>query len=271
MTFTEITRDTKLFLSLARFPGNSGTTLFNQLFRSFGLDCVYKACAVEPGQLSEAVSGMRALGIAGGGISMPFKETILPLLDEVDRKAGEIGAVNTVVRLKNGRLKGYNTDYTAARQYLDTDSRMPTLVLGAGGAARAVCYALKDAGYRDVLVLSRSVSRAAALAEKTGFLSGSWKALEDCGKYAQWVHATPLGMPGAGELEIPEAAWAAVRRILDLPMNPEKTALMRQAEARSIPAVSGYDFARRQAVEQFRLYTGKTIREEDLPGALKPS
>jgi shikimate dehydrogenase len=105
-----ITRDTTLCVSLAARPSNIGTRFHNFLYDELGLDFVYKAFA--PVDLEAAVAGIRGLDIRGAGVSMPFKEACIPLLDELDPSAAAIDSVNTIVN-DGGRLRGYNTDYLA--------------------------------------------------------------------------------------------------------------------------------------------------------------
>jgi hypothetical protein len=131
-----ITRDTTLCVSLAARPSNIGTRFHNFLYDELALDFVYKAFA--PADLEAAVAGIRGLGIRGAGVSMPFKEACIPLLDELDPSASAIDSVNTIVN-DSGRLRGYNTDYLAVQQVLAAHEVPPELefaVLGNGGWPR---------------------------------------------------------------------------------------------------------------------------------------
>ena len=165
-----ITRDTTLCVSLAARPSNIGTRFHNFLYDELGLDFVYKAFA--PADLEAAVAGIRGLGICGAGVSMPFKEACIPLLDEMDPSAAAIDSVNTIVN-DGGRLRGYNTDYLAVQQVLAAHEVPPDLefaVLGNGGMAKAVVAALRDAGFTiGTVVAPRSLDKARLVAEQYGF------------------------------------------------------------------------------------------------------
>src|SRR3954462_1208883 len=138
MTRSTIGRDTKLCMSLAARPGAFGSRFQNRLYEVLGLDFVYKAFPTT--DLPAAVGGIRALGIRGSAISMPFKEAVIPLLDHLEASAAAIDSVNTIVN-DDGRLTGYNTDYSAVRTLLEGSglaADTPFLLRGSGGMAKAV-------------------------------------------------------------------------------------------------------------------------------------
>ena len=142
------------------------------------------------------MAGIRGLGIRGAGVSMPFKEACIPLLDELDPSASAIDSVNTIVN-DSGRLRGYNTDYLAVQQVLAAHEVPPELefaVLGNGGMAKAVVAALRDAGFTSgTVVAPRSLDKARALAEQYGFDA----AVGAPPKPARLlVNVTPIGMAG---------------------------------------------------------------------------
>lgn len=132
--------------SLSRFPVALGMAMHNAGYRALGLDWTYVAFRLdeEHGGLEGALAGMRALGIRGVGVSMPYKLQIMPLLDDIEPLAARIGAVNTVVN-EDGRLLGHNTDWSGAARALAEATPLEqarVLLLGAGGAARAVAFGL---------------------------------------------------------------------------------------------------------------------------------
>jgi shikimate dehydrogenase len=264
----EIDPRTQIFLSLAETPGNSGTRLFNRLFRHYGINALYKACRVTPQHLADALKGFRALEIAGGGISRPFKRTAAVLVDELDPIAESVGAINTVFRVPGGQLKGWNTDYTAAQRAASPDRNEKTVVLGSGGSASAVCQALADLGARDVTVVSR-VAPATAFAGRWSFKAAGTAEAAELGGVTQLFHCTPCGMDEfpVAEPPIPAHWWASLRRLVDLPITRSPTALIRQAQTRRIPCVSGERFALWQAIAQFAIYTGIAV-EESLASSL---
>jgi shikimate dehydrogenase len=151
-----ITKNTVLCMSLAGRPSNIGTRFHNFLYAELDLDFVYKAFTTT--DLAAAIAGIRALGIRGCGVSMPYKEACIELMDELDGSAAAIGSVNTIVNT-GGRLRAYNTDYLAIAKLL-VDHQVPVdhtfAVLGSGGMAKAVIAALRDAGFHGGTVVARN-------------------------------------------------------------------------------------------------------------------
>lgn len=142
-----ISKDTQLCMSLSGRPGNFGTRFHNHLYDALGLDFLYKAFTTT--DLPAAIAGIRALGIRGCAVSMPFKEACIPYLDQLDASASVLQSVNTIVN-EGGALHAYNTDYLAVRQVLtrhQVDPALRFVLRGSGGMARAVAFALRDAGF----------------------------------------------------------------------------------------------------------------------------
>jgi len=253
---TALTRHTQLCMSLAARPSNIGTRFHNYLYDELSLDFVYKAFTTT--DLTSAIAGIRALGVRGCAISMPFKQDSIPLVDEMDSSAAAIDAVNTIVNTA-GTLKAYNTDYVAVATLL-RDHRVSTdgltVVLGAGGMARAVVAALRDGGFTDVLVIARDAARGAKLARQYGFSAGT-----DLGGQpaAVLVNATPIGMAGgpmAEDLAFPIDVIRAARTVFDVVAFPAQTPLIRQARMYGVDVITGAEVIALQAAEQFALYTG---------------
>ncbi|BBE72907.1 shikimate 5-dehydrogenase [Oharaeibacter diazotrophicus] len=246
---------TRLCMSLAGRPGSFGSRFHNRLYERLGLDYVYKAFTTT--DLPAAIGGVRALGIRGCAVSMPFKEAVIPLLDGLEGSAAAIDSVNTIVN-DDGRLTGHNTDYSAIADLLDRegiDPATPFLLAGSGGMAKAVAAALRDRGHRDGTVVARNPVSGRALADLYGF---AW-APDTVGRTAALlVNATPVGMAGADadRLAFPEAAVAAAEVVFDVVALPVETPLMRAAAALGRRRISGAEVAVLQALEQFVLYTG---------------
>jgi len=160
-----LNKDTTLCISLAGRPSNIGTRFHNYLYEELGLNFVYKAFTT--GDIDGAIGGVRALGIRGCSVSMPFKEAVIPLMDELTASAKAIESVNTIVN-DDGRLTAYNTDYEAVTALIGRhalDPAAPVLVRGSGGMAKAVVAAFRDAGFADLTVLARNAAAGPALAE----------------------------------------------------------------------------------------------------------
>lgn len=245
-----------LCISLSARPSNNGTRFHNHLYEQLGLNWIYKAFA--PTNLEQAIAGVRGLGIRGCAVSMPFKEDVMALVDEMDPSATAIESVNTIVNT-DGHLKAYNTDYTAIEQLL-ASNHVPTshsvLVQGAGGMAKATVAALRDAGFTAVTVIARNESAGRTLAEQYGF---TWRA-ELAGATADLlINVTPLGMaggPDADAVSFPAAAIDAAQLVFDVVALPAETPLITAARAAGKPVITGAEVATIQALEQFVLYTG---------------
>nr|WP_175420573.1 shikimate 5-dehydrogenase [Rhodococcus sp. SGAir0479] len=251
-----VTRDTRLCISLSGRPSNIGTRFHNYLYDELGLDFVYKAFTTT--DLPTAIAGIRALGIRGCGVSMPFKEACIEHVDVVHPSASAIDSVNTIVN-ENGELHAYNTDYQAVADLLHRAQLRPELtvaVAGSGGMAKAVVAALRDSGFETVTVVARNRETGAALAQTYGF---EWQPDLGAAHPQLLVNATPIGMsggPDAEALPFPEAAIDAAEAVFDVVAMPPDTPLVRAATARGLTVVTGAEVIALQAAEQFVLYTG---------------
>lgn len=266
MTKPLIGRDTRVCMSLSARPGNFGTRFHNRLYDLTGLDYVYKAFSTQ--DLEGVVRGIRALGIRGCAVSMPFKEDVIPLIDGLEGSAAAIDSVNTIVN-DEGRLTGFNTDYVAVRSLIEASSLekdTPFVLLGSGGMAKAVTAALRDAGFTRGVVVARNRSRGPALAEAYGF---EWQA--ELGTLAAplLVNVTPLGMEGpeADVLAFPEDRIADAALVMDVVALPPMTPLLAAATALGKPVITGAEIIVLQAVEQFVLYTGVRPTQEQIAEA----
>lgn len=263
-----ISRDTRLCMSLSGRPGNFGTRFQNHLYAALGLDYVYKAFSTT--DLPGAVGGIRALGIRGCAISMPFKEACIRLLDSLDPSAAAIDAVNTIVN-DDGHLRGYNTDYVAVRGLVErhgVDRTTPFVLRGSGGMAKAVAAALRDHGFRDGVVVARNADAGRALAASLGFaFAADMEGRHTDG--AMLINVTPIGMaegPDPDRLAFGAAEIAAASVVFDVVARPVETPLVRAARSAGRKVITGGEVLVLQGVEQFVLYTG--IRpDEDKVGA----
>jgi shikimate dehydrogenase len=231
--------------------------MHNAAFEALGIDAVYLAFDVPPENLRAAVDGARSLGIRQLAVSLPHKEAIVPLLDEVDACARRIGAVNTVV-LRDGKLAGTNTDWIGAVRALERAAPLEgkrAVVLGAGGTARAVVYGLLDRGAR-VTVLNRHAERAHALAADLGAADSG--GLDDLGSvpYDVLVNTTSVGLQ-QDVSPVPATAIVPGAVVMDAVYEPEQTRLLRDAEERGARALAGKWMLVYQAAEQIQEWTGR--------------
>jgi shikimate dehydrogenase len=243
--------------SLSLHPVSLGAAMHLAGYRALDLPFTYVPFGVT--EIEGPIRGMRALGIRGLGISMPFKERVMPLLDAIAPLAARIGAVNTVVN-DDGRLTGHNTDCVGAVRALEEVAPLAgkrVLVLGAGGAAKAVAHGLADRG-AVVTIANRSVDKAEAIAAEVG---GSAASLDEAARAASYdvvVNATSVGMAEvAASSPVPEAAIRAGQVVMDIVYKPIETALVRAAKARGAITVHGGRMLLHQAAGQFELYTGR--------------
>lgn len=229
--------------------------MHNAAYRALGLDAEYHAWDVPPDRLAAAIRDFRARGVRQLSISIPHKETMLALVDEVEPVVRAIGALNTVIR-EGERLIGTNTDWIgvlAALERVVEVRGQRAVVLGAGGTARAAVYALRQRGC-EVFVLNRTPSRAETLARALD-AQGAF-ALEALAELAPelLVNTTSVGLD---EWRSPVAAAALDARmvVLDAVYSPERTRLVAEAEARGATTVGGKWMLVHQAVEQLRRWT----------------
>jgi shikimate dehydrogenase len=229
--------------------------MHNAAFAARGINSVYLAFEVL--DLEGCIKGVRSLGIKGLSVTIPFKQDVIPLLDDIDGLAKGIGAVNTIVN-DSGHLKGYNTDAMGALQALEekTDlSGKSVLIAGAGGAARSIGYILKQREM-EIAIANRSQSRGMALSESLDCRFVNLKELADF-KADIIVNTTPVGMfPHVDECPIPQKALREGMVVMDTIYNPFKTKLLATAEARGCLIINGLPMFIYQGAEQFRLWTG---------------
>ena len=251
-----LNKDTQLCMSLSGRPGNTGTRFHNFLYDELGLNFVYKAFTTT--DLPAAIGGVRALGIRGCAISMPFKEASIALVDQMDASAAAIQSINTIVN-EGGHLHAYNTDYIAIATLLKMHAVPVDTVFalrGSGGMAKAVACALRDAGFRSGFIVARNADAGQALARATGF---EWRADMDGIPAAMLINVTPIGMAGGPEAEQLAFAPAQIYRadiVFDVVALPPQTPLIRHARNAGKCVITGAEVMTLQAVEQFVLYTG---------------
>lgn len=251
-----INQNTRLYGVVGYPLGHSlSSVLHNAAFSARGLNALY--LSFESQDIAGCVKGARSLGINGLSITMPYKSKVMGLLDEVDELAGKIGAVNTIVN-HGGRLKGYNTDATGALRALEQRMALPgkhCIMIGAGGAARAIGFILKERGVALTLV-NRSIERGEALARLLGCSFVPLK--ESVGLQGDLlIQTTPAGMsPNEEACVVAPALLHEGMTVMDIVYNPVDTKLLRTARARHCRTINGLRMFVYQGAEQFRLWTG---------------
>lgn len=252
-----LNKDMVLCISLAARPSNIGTRFHNFLYDELGLNFIYKAFTTD--DIEAAIGGVRALGIRGCSVSMPFKEAVIPLVDEIEPSAAAIESVNTIVN-DGGRLVASNTDYEAVAELLErhaVDPALPVLVRGSGGMGKAVVAAFRGAGFDDVTVVARNAEAGEQIAAKYGYHSTT---TDPAPGHAVLVNVTPLGMTGADAdtLSFSREHVAAAQTVFDVVAYPAETPLIQAARDAAIPVITGAEVIALQAARQFERYTGVT-------------
>jgi shikimate dehydrogenase len=230
--------------------------MHNAAYRALGLDAFYQAYDVRPDELASAMRDFRQRGVRQLSVSIPHKQAMMELVDEVEPVGREIGAINTVTR-RGDRLVGTNTDWIGGLRALERELAVEghrAVVLGAGGTARALVYGLRRRGC-EVFVLNRTLARAEALAEELGAAGAG--PLSDLASIAPKivVNTTSVGLNDASASPVDAEALPVDGVVLDAVYAPERTRLLRDAEARGARAIGGKWMLVYQAVEQLRLWT----------------
>lgn len=243
--------------------------IHNAAIRHAGLNAVYLAFDVRPGDLAAAVAGLRAAGAAGVNLTIPHKEQGLILADSVSDEARSIGATNTLVFAADG-IEAHNTDVAGVRRALDAlgiAARGATaLVVGAGGAARAAAWALAGSGATAIVLVNRTAARAESLAAELSAHGLEVEAREwdnlgaAAGTADVIVNATSVGMDGTsspiGRRVLERASTGGCRGVLDLVYGARTTPLVEAARAAGLAAADGLEMLVHQAAEAFRLFFG---------------
>lgn len=212
----------------------------------------------EPGALAAALKALASLGFGGCNITLPHKEAALALADAATAVARRAGAAN-MLTFRNGTVEADNSDVEGiAASLRPLGPRKSALVLGAGGAARAVLLGLETLGVRDVAVANRSAARAAEAAAIIGARTVPWDTRSDAlGAADLLVNATSLGMRGAPPLEIDLSAAAPGFAVVDIVYAPLETALLKAARARDFVCVDGLEMLMHQAGKGYRAWLGR--------------
>jgi len=239
--------------------------MHNAVFKKLGLDYVYLPFRVKREELGKAIEGMRALNIRGLNVTIPHKVAVIPFLDELDGLARKIGAVNTIVN-DDGVLTGYNTDATGFRQALLERGIEPmgkkVVILGAGGASRAISFILAEQG-ANLTILNRTPDKARQCASM--FSQREVRALElnrenlveVLEKADILINATSVGMtPNIDETPVPFNLLKPDLTVFDIVYNPIKTRLLREAEQAGAKTITGLDMLLWQGALAFEKWTG---------------
>lgn len=245
--------------------------MHNAAYKALGIDdqFVYTTVEVKPQYLKMAVDGVRALGIRGMSITMPFKQTIMKYLERIDKEAKIIGAVNTIVN-DNGELTGYNTDWIGAITALEKKTKLKNkkvAVIGCGGVGRAIVYGLikKKA---IVKIFNRSKDKANQLAKEFGCECNDLNFLKEVINMDIIINATSVGM-NEDQSVVDKKYLNKNQIIFDAVYLPKQTRLIKDAQSLGAQIIFGYEMLLYQGVAQFELYTNMKASVEVMRKALE--
>ncbi|HLC79687.1 MAG TPA: shikimate dehydrogenase [archaeon] len=242
--------------------------MHNAAYSALGIN--YSYLAFEPENLKKAVEGLAELEVAGFNVTMPFKEQIIKYLDSVDKIAQKIGAVNCVVN-SNGKLIGYNTDgvgSVAALKKISSIKGKSVLVLGCGGAGKAIGFYLNEEG-ASITFSDSSSAKAKGLAKSLGAKSvkmGSIKSLEG---FDILINASPVGMkPNQNQTPIPSELLYPGLVVFDVVYDPIETKLLQDAKSLGCKTINGLEMLLEQGFASFELFTKKQAPQEVMRRAI---
>ena len=263
-----ILKKSELCISIAKRPGMFGTIIHNAGYKALGLNYIYKAFGTE--DLEGSIIGVRALGIRGCSVSMPYKEKVIRFIDKIDHSAKKINAVNTIVN-DNGYLTGYNTDVLSLKKQLKKfhpRKKSKTLVIGAGGMAKAILISLQELGMCNVQLTNRTTKRGRKIAKEFKVEFIPWNKRNNVSAEII-INATPIGMfPEISEIPISRDVIKNSHIIIDAISNPVETKLINLAKKFKKNTISGIDLAFHQAIAQFKLYTKKNPPKKEMKKAI---
>ncbi len=231
-------------------------------FAQYGIDGAYESHPIEPGSFEHEAARLAA-SYNGFSVTLPYKEKIIPFCMTLDSVAASIGAVNMVAVGRDGAMRGHNTDAYGFAENLRRNAPdlalrdSPALVLGAGGASRAVLHALKTGGVPDLVIANRSRDRADALAAHFGCRAVDWHdAVAAMRETRLLVNTTSLGMQGQPPLDLSLDALPPSATVCDIVYKPLMTPLLCAARDRGLATVTGIGMLLHQAVPAFEAWTG---------------
>jgi len=239
--------------------------MHNDLFGLYGIDAVYLPFHVSKGNLADAVKGLKALGVSGFNVTIPHKTEIMAHLDKVDPLARAIGAVNTV-KNENGLLVGYNTDgpgFVKGLEYMAADlGSRSALIIGAGGASRAIYFSMAQAGVERIDLYNRTLEKAEELAASCPFkvntnVLGREEAEKSLAEYQLIIQTTSIGMvPDTKSLPLSPENIAQNTIVSDIIYNPLQTEFLKEASKRGAEIQNGVGMFVFQGALAFEKWTG---------------
>ena len=254
--------------------------MHNNAFKQLNMDYVYVAFHVLPENIGQLIESCKTLDIKGLNVTIPHKTSVIPFLDEIDSTAQKIGAVNTI-QFKNGIAKGFNTDGIGAirsiQKYTDLEGKN-VMILGAGGASRAISFTLINENINSLVIANRSKENAsnliANIKKQCDFEEISYVNINDADELICDVdiiiNTTPIGMYPKHEVEPPIKTDRICEKhiVMDVIYNPLETVLLEQSRLNGATTINGTSMLINQGLESFEIFTGNTASYESFEEAL---
>ncbi len=254
--------------------------MHNNAYEELNMDYVYVAFNVLPENIDTLIQSCKTMGITGLNVTIPHKTTIIPYLDEIDQTAQKIGAVNTI-QFKNGIAKGFNTDGIGAIKSLQAHTSLEgknVLIIGAGGASKAISFTLLNENINSLIIANRSKENANDLIEniknQSNFENISYIDLEKCDEFIEDVdiiiNTTPIGMYPKHEVQPPIKTDKINEKhvVMDIIYNPLETKLLEKSRINGATTINGTSMLINQGLASFKIFTGCEASYESFEEAL---
>lgn len=254
--------------------------MHNNAYKKQNMDYVYVAFHVLPENIADLISSAKTLDIKGLNVTIPHKTSVIPYLDEIDETAEKIGAVNTI-QFKDGKSKGYNTDGIGAiksiQEYTTLEDKN-ILILGAGGASKAIAFTLINEKIKQLTIANRSEENANKLIEniqkQTKFNNIKYNTLTQANETVKdadiIINTTPIGMYPNHEVKPPISTKNITEKhtVMDIIYNPLETVLLKEAKDNGATTINGTSMLINQGLVSFEIFTGQTATYESFEEAL---
>ncbi|WP_323735493.1 shikimate dehydrogenase [Methanosphaera sp. ISO3-F5] len=254
--------------------------MHNNAYKQLNMDYVYVAFHVQPENIEKLINSSKTLDIKGLNVTIPHKTTIIPYLDEIDETAEKIGAVNTI-QFKNGIAKGYNTDGIGAIKSIQEHTTLQDkniLIIGAGGASKAISFTLINENINSLTIANRSQNNAENLInnikKQTEFTNINYQQINNVDEILNQtdiiINTTPIGMYPNHQVKPPIKTDNINNKhvVMDIIYNPLETQLLKQAKENGATTINGTSMLINQGLESFKIFTGKEATYESFEEAL---
>ncbi len=267
----QINKETKFFISISSRPSNFGTQVYNNIFKKFGINAVYKSFKVN--NIKEFKKSFVFLGLNGASISMPYKEDIVSQLDHLDKISKKIKIVNTI-KNKSGKLYGYNTDFLAIKKKFSEIKRIKDyhfLIYGTGSIAKTVIFALNYLNITNVYIKGRNKNKIKNLRKKFKIKSFLEKEFLKNNNKLFLINCSSVGMKNnsANLLPFKKNLIRKSSIVMDLVNYPSNTKLIRLARSYKKKVISGSSISLYQIKYQSKIYLNKDLKVEFLKNLFK--